>query len=67
MCCSQGNGLRGVRSTRLMKKTRYAAVLKMRLARVCLIAEWRQELLEMKRSENNVRRKPRIGIGIERI
>ena len=67
MCCSQGNGLLELRSTRLMKKTRYAAVLKMRLARVYLIAEWQQELVEMNRSENKVRRKPRIGIGIERI
>ena len=50
----------------MMTKTRLAAVLKMRLAIVYLRAEWMRELLEMKRRENKVRRRPRIGIDMKK-
>ena len=66
MCSAQGYGLPGLRSTRLMKKTRYAAVLKMRLASVYLTVKWMRELFEMKIREDNVRKRPRIGIGMDR-
>ena len=47
---------------RMMEKTKYAAMVKTMLASVHLTAEW---MWEMKRRENKVRSRPRIGIRIQ--